>query len=177
MFIFRSTDHQSAYSVHRAPRNLKIPGLSYAFSRLLSVKFLRQCDGSIFYFFFSELCLGKAMVAYTKPQQWKKEESERLRGERDQIKFIDIGFERWKVVRFRNNFLDIGFGGWQVVRFRKARGRQDVPQVACSRDLYLFLNNDFSHNYPPNFNYGSIRVKRWLLVVSQLNAQNQLIAQ
>ena len=49
------------------------------------------------------------MVAYTKPQQRKKEESERLRGEGDQIKFIDLRFERW-----------------QVVRFRKAR-RQDVP--------------------------------------------------
>ena len=46
------------------------------------------------------------MVAYTMPQQRKKEESERLRGERDQIKFIYLGFERW-----------------QVVRFRKARGR------------------------------------------------------
>ena len=40
----------------------------------------------------------------------KKEESERLRGERDQINFVDLGFERW-----------------QVVRFRKARGMQDVP--------------------------------------------------
>ena len=49
------------------------------------------------------------MVAYTKPQQRKKEESERLRGERDQIKFIDLRFEKW-----------------QVVRFRKAT-RQDVP--------------------------------------------------
>ena len=49
------------------------------------------------------------MVAYTKTQQRKKEESERLR-ERDQIKFIDPRFERW-----------------QVVRFRKARRRQDVP--------------------------------------------------
>ena len=30
--------------------------------------------------------VGKAMVAYTKPQKWKKEESERLRGERsDQV--------------------------------------------------------------------------------------------
>ena len=29
------------------------------------------------------------MVAYTKPQQRKKEESERLRGERDEIKLID----------------------------------------------------------------------------------------
>ena len=50
------------------------------------------------------------MVAFTKPQQRKKEESERLKGERDQIKFFDLRFERW-----------------QVVRFRKARGRQDVP--------------------------------------------------
>ena len=60
--------------------------------------------------FFSELCWGKAIVAYTMPQQRKKEESERLRGERDQIKFIDLGFERW-----------------QIVRLRKARGWQDVP--------------------------------------------------
>ena len=57
------------------------------------------------------------MVTYTKPQQRKKEESETwLRGEGDQIKFIDLRFERW-----------------QVVRFRKAR-RQDVPYIACSRD-------------------------------------------
>ena len=33
-------------------------------------------------------------MAYTKPQQWKKEESQRIRGERDQIEFIDLGFER-----------------------------------------------------------------------------------
>ena len=38
------------------------------------------------------------MVAYTKPQQRKKEESEGLRGEGDQIKFIDLRFERWQVV-------------------------------------------------------------------------------
>ena len=58
------------------------------------------------------------MVAYTKPQQWKKEESERLRGKRDQIKFlVDPTFERW-----------------QFVRFRKARRRQNVPRIACSRD-------------------------------------------
>ena len=50
------------------------------------------------------------MVAYTKPQQWRKEESGRLRGEGDAIKCIDLGFEKW-----------------QVVRFRKARRRQDVP--------------------------------------------------
>ena len=49
------------------------------------------------------------MVAYTKPQHRRKEESEQLRGYRDKIKFIYLRFERWKVV---------GFG--------KAR-RQDVP--------------------------------------------------
>ena len=44
---------------------------------------------------FSDLCWGKAMVAYTEPQQRKKEEeSERLRGERDQIKFTDLRFDR-----------------------------------------------------------------------------------
>ena len=33
------------------------------------------------------------MVGYTMPQQRKKEESESLRGERDQIKFTDLRFE------------------------------------------------------------------------------------
>ena len=37
---------------------------------------------------------------YTKPPKRKKEESERLREERDQIKFIDLRFERRQVVRF-----------------------------------------------------------------------------
>ena len=37
------------------------------------------------------------MLAYTKLQQRKKE-GERLRGERYQIKFIDLGFQRWQVV-------------------------------------------------------------------------------
>ena len=38
------------------------------------------------------------MVAYTKPQQRKNEESKKLRRERDQIKSIDLRFERWRVV-------------------------------------------------------------------------------
>ena len=42
--------------------------------------------------FFSESCLGKAMVAYTKPRQWK-EGGERVRGKGDQIKFIDLRIE------------------------------------------------------------------------------------
>ena len=50
------------------------------------------------------------MLAYKKRQRRKKEESEQLRGERDQIWFIDLRFERWQVV---------GFG--------KGRARQDVP--------------------------------------------------
>ena len=37
-------------------------------------------------------------MTYTKPQRLKKEKSERLRGEGDQIKFIDLRFERWQVV-------------------------------------------------------------------------------
>ena len=50
------------------------------------------------------------MVAYTKPQETKKEENERLKGERDQIKFIDLRFKRW-----------------QVIGFWTGRRRQDVP--------------------------------------------------
>ena len=57
------------------------------------------------------------MAAYTKPQQRKKEETKRLRGEKDQINLIDLRFERWQVV---------GFG--------KARRRQGFPQTACSWD-------------------------------------------
>ena len=41
------------------------------------------------------------MVAYTKPQQRKKEESGKLRGERDQIKFIHLRVGRWQVLGLR----------------------------------------------------------------------------
>ena len=50
------------------------------------------------------------MVAYMTFLNKGKKESERLRGEGHQIKFIDLGFERW-----------------QVVGLRKARRMQDVP--------------------------------------------------
>ena len=66
--------------------------------------------GKYFDIFFSGLCRGKGMVAYTKPQHMRKEKSEQLRGERGQIKFIDLRFERW-----------------QVVRLKKASRRQDAP--------------------------------------------------
>ena len=35
------------------------------------------------------------MATYTEPQQLSKVESERLRGERDQAKVIDLRSERW----------------------------------------------------------------------------------
>ena len=38
------------------------------------------------------------MVVNARPQKWKEEESERLKGEGDQI---DVRFERWQVVGFR----------------------------------------------------------------------------
>ena len=50
------------------------------------------------------------MVAYRNPQERKKEECERLRGERDQIKFIDLRLE-----------------GRQVLGFRKVKRRQGFP--------------------------------------------------
>ena len=62
------------------------------------------------------------------PQQRKKKErSERLREERDQIKFIDLGFTRW-----------------QVVRFRKARGRQDLISSDSNKDLGKISQNSES---------------------------------
>ena len=50
------------------------------------------------------------MVTYTKPRQWKKEESEWLRGEGDQIKFIDLRFERGKVIGFNDMTIAKGVG-------------------------------------------------------------------
>ena len=43
------------------------------------------------------------MAAYPQLQQRKKAESKRLRGERYQIKFIDLAFERWQVVASRKS--------------------------------------------------------------------------
>ena len=50
------------------------------------------------------------MVVYKALQQRKKEESERPRGKRDQVKFIDPRIDRW-----------------QAARFRIERRRQDAP--------------------------------------------------
>ena len=62
-------------------------------------------------------------MSYVGERSWqpiqcpKKEESERLRGEGDQAKFIDIRFDRG-----------------QVVGFMEGRKSQDVPRTACSWD-------------------------------------------
>ena len=37
------------------------------------------------------------MVAYTRPHKWRKEKSERLRKEKDQIKFIDLRLKHGKL--------------------------------------------------------------------------------
>ena len=52
-------------------------------------------------------------MAYAKKLQQRKNESGRLRGERDQMKFIDLIIKRWK-----------------VVGFRKGRSSQIVPYIA-----------------------------------------------
>ena len=57
------------------------------------------------------------MVANTKPRQRKEEENERLKGERDQIKSIDLRFERG-----------------QVEESGKGKRKQDFPRITCSRD-------------------------------------------
>ena len=59
-------------------------------------------------------------MAYTKPQQRKKEESKKLREERDPINFIDLRLE-----------------GWQVVGFGKARRRPEFRKL-----LVLGMNDD-----------------------------------
>ena len=41
------------------------------------------------------------MMACTKPKQWKKEKCERLRGEGDKVKYIDLAFRREQEVGFR----------------------------------------------------------------------------
>ena len=49
-------------------------------------------------FFVSELCWGRVMLAYAKPQLLKKEEGERLICKGDRIKFIDLRFRRRQAV-------------------------------------------------------------------------------
>ena len=49
------------------------------------------------------------MVAYTKPQHRRKEESEQLRGKRDKIKSIDLRFERRQVAFYCKLYLIVDY--------------------------------------------------------------------
>ena len=51
------------------------------------------------------------------PTMEERRNQKAKRRERDHIKFIDLGFERG-----------------QVLRFKKGRRRQEVPQIACFWD-------------------------------------------
>ena len=60
--------------------------------------------------FFQKFMVRKGHGCLYEAPTMEEEESKRLRGERDQIKLIDLRFERG-----------------QVIRFRKGRIKQDVP--------------------------------------------------
>ena len=49
---------------------------------------------------FIEICWQKGMLAYAKPQQRKKADSEKRTGEGDKIEFINFRFEREQVIGY-----------------------------------------------------------------------------
>ena len=81
------------------------------------------------------------MVAYTKPQQRKKEESKRLRrGERDQIKFIDLGLEIWQVV----GLSELCWGKAMVAYTKpKQRKKEESERLRGERDHIKFIDLRF----------------------------------
>ena len=93
------------------------------------------------------------MVAYTKPQHRKKEESEQLRGERDKIKFIDLRFERWQVVTMNiaQKSRDITSSHWRSLR----RTRQSSEYKKACFDHSILISEKL-YAYP-------LRVKKILL--------------
>ena len=82
----------------------------------------------------------KATVAYARPQQWKKEESERLREERDQIRFINLRFERWQAVGL-NEYCR----GKAMVAYAKPqqRKKEESERLREERDQIKFINLRF----------------------------------
>ena len=69
------------------------------------------------------------MVAYTKPQQMKKEECRSLRGERDQIKLIDVRFEAYFIIRHHSFQRIILEASVQIIN--KVHGLKSVKLGAC----------------------------------------------
>ena len=86
------------------------------------------------------------MVAYKKPQQRKTEECERLRGERDQIKFIDLRFERGQVVGLSELCWLKAMVAYTKPQQRK---KEESEQLRGVRDKIKFIY---------------IRLKRWQVV-------------
>ena len=74
-------------------------------------------------------------MAYTKPQQRKKEESKMLIEERDQIQFIDLRFERWQVV----GFSELCWGKAMVAYTKpQQRNKEESERVSVERDKIQF---------------------------------------
>ena len=72
--------------------------------------------------------LGKGHGGLCKPKQRKKEESVQLRGEIDQIKFIDLTFERWPVA----GFSELCCGKAMVAYASPSKGRKMEANVTQS---------------------------------------------
>ena len=70
-------------------------------------------------------------MAYTKPQQRKKEESERLRREIYQIEVIDLRFERWQFVG-----LSELYWGKAMVAYAKPQQRKKEESDTLRRERY-----------------------------------------
>ena len=92
-------------------------------------------------------------MVHTKPYQRKEEESERLRGERDQIKFIDLGFERWQVVRLSELCWEKVMVAYTKPQQRK---REESEMLRGERDQIKFIDLRFEgrqvilfHRVPP----------------------------
>ena len=80
------------------------------------------------------------MVAYTKPQQRNQGESEKLRGERDQIKFIDLRFERWQV----EGFSELCWGKAMVANTKpQQRKKEESERLRGKRDQIKFIDLRF----------------------------------
>ena len=70
----------------------------------------------------------------------KKEDSERLRGARDQIKFIDFRFERWQVVRFS----ELCWGKAMVTYTKpQQRKKEESERLRGERDQIKFIDLGF----------------------------------
>ena len=76
------------------------------------------------------------MVADTKPQQRKKKESERQRGERDQIKCIYLRFQRWQVV----GLSELCWGKAMVADTKpQQREKEESERLRGERDQIKFI--------------------------------------